>query len=213
MMPFKTIDVYFGGSFDPPHRGHFEIIQSLLKDSWVRKIHFVPTGVNPLKAVPELQWKNQKRKVIDAFLQDLLDTQKELDAYKAKFVVHWDEFESNEPSYTVDTLKKLKAREADRSWALALGSDLLQDLAKFKSIESLLCELHSVWVFPRDGRVDFDDLPHPLRALTSFRHMTSPVVSVSSTKLRELLQSPKKNEQSLASLLTPRVSEMVLSKE
>ena len=39
----------FGGSFDPPHLGHQEIVNEALKSLHVDKLFIVPTHLNPFK--------------------------------------------------------------------------------------------------------------------------------------------------------------------
>ncbi len=44
----KTIGI-FGGSFDPPHKGHIEISKISLKKIKLKKIYWVITKKNPFK--------------------------------------------------------------------------------------------------------------------------------------------------------------------
>ena len=48
-----------GGTFDPPHRGHFYISKIALKKLKLRKILWVVTKKNPLKNKPYLKIKER----------------------------------------------------------------------------------------------------------------------------------------------------------
>ncbi len=65
----------FGGSFDPPHFGHDEVVKSALKNLNIDKLIIIPTFLNPFKsefgAPPNLRlqwcrtlWENLSSKII-----------------------------------------------------------------------------------------------------------------------------------------------------
>ena len=39
----------FGGSFDPPHKGHIKICSFIIKKLKLRKLHWIVTKKNPFK--------------------------------------------------------------------------------------------------------------------------------------------------------------------
>ncbi len=185
-----SFQVYYGGSFDPPHKGHFEIISFLIKDPWVQKLHLVPTFQNPLKAEqnsgalwnnPSLRWK-----WVTALVEDIKNSSTAENF--EKLILENSEFERKESSYTIDTLISLKKREncLHAKWVLAMGSDLLGGLEKWKQINSLLNEISGVWIFTRglDEKVE-DKIPKSLRSLSNFRIMNQSITPISSTEIRE----------------------------
>lgn len=179
--------VYFGGTFDPPHIGHDEILRRLKVDPWAKRIHVVPTGVNPLKNSPEsylgtaavrLGWAESWVKSVDS-PKIVLE----------KFEI---EHETQAPHYTVDTLETLRARETDGApWVLCVGGDIPRDFHRWKRVEELFAKLHSVWVFPRGNQRDpLNEMDIKLRGLCEFRVFSESVTEVSSTELRAKLRAP-----------------------
>ena len=60
----KTIGI-FGGSFDPPHKGHVKISKISLEKIKLQKIYWVITKKNPFKKKPffllNKDWQDLKR--------------------------------------------------------------------------------------------------------------------------------------------------------
>ena len=54
----KTIGI-FGGSFDPPHKGHVEISKISLKQIKLKKIYWIITKKNPFKKKPFFSLKQR----------------------------------------------------------------------------------------------------------------------------------------------------------
>ena len=52
LIPNKKAVGIFGGSFDPPHKGHVEISIISLKKIKLKKIYWVITKKNPFKKKP-----------------------------------------------------------------------------------------------------------------------------------------------------------------
>lgn len=191
--------VYFGGTFDPPHLGHHEILLSLLRDDWTTKVFVVPTSQNPLKNPdPRAELFQSRSKRLEWMQLWMDEVKKEVPFHlHSKLSLELCEFEREGPAYTIDTLKTLMTREgsAPRSWALAIGGDTVAGLEKWKSIEELLPLLHSLWIYPRGKQLSpLLDIATPLRGLTEFRIMNERVRDVSSTEIRQLIVEGRLSE-------------------
>jgi nicotinate-nucleotide adenylyltransferase len=182
--------VYFGGSFNPPHVGHDQILKALLKVPEVEFVHVVPTSQNPLKtaAPDEMGFGFEDRYLLaKAWMQSLSSLEKnrvvleEEEIKKARAAGH------EVPQFTIDTLSILRQRNSGASWSLAMGADLLPGLPRWKNVGELLKSLQSVFVFERVGE-KFQAIPDSLSGLTSFRRMKDPILEVSSTALRKDLE-------------------------
>jgi len=112
--------VIFGGSFDPIHKGHLEIIEKLTQIS--DKVIVLPNYLNPLKngfsAPAELRLKWLKKTINNPKV--------EISDYEIK---------QNKPCYTIDTIKYFKQFYDKISFVI--GADNLSTLDKWKNIDEL----------------------------------------------------------------------------
>jgi len=112
----------FGGSFDPPHKGHQEIVQELLKLNAIDSILIVPTYQNPFKngshapAQKRLEWC--KKLFQDGRLK-ILDF----------------EIAQQRPVYTIETYRKLSKLYNIK--AIVIGADNLKGITKWRDFETL----------------------------------------------------------------------------
>ena len=60
------------------------------------------------------------------------------------------EFGMPQPSYSIDTLVRLKEEHPENEYALIMGADNLQNFHKWKNYEKILAD-YSVYVSPRPG--------------------------------------------------------------
>ncbi len=112
----------FGGSFDPPHKGHQEIVQALLKLKSIDNVLIVPTYQNPFKngfhATPEqrLEWCKKLFHAPNVIVSDYEIAQKR-------------------PVYTIETYNAL--RKIYNIQAIVIGADNLKSITKWSNFEKL----------------------------------------------------------------------------
>ncbi|MEO1959082.1 MAG: nicotinate (nicotinamide) nucleotide adenylyltransferase [Nautiliaceae bacterium] len=109
----------FGGSFDPVHLGHIEVVKKALSELDIDKLIILPNYLNPLKhsfsAPPKLRLK-WLRKVFKNH---------------PKVEVSDFEIKKNRPVYTIESVKHFKPSY------FIIGSDNLKTLDKWKDIDKL----------------------------------------------------------------------------
>lgn len=165
----------FGGTFDPPHAGHVAIVTFVLSHGLVDKVLVIPTGQPWLRAGRPTASAGQRLEMARLAFSaspgvEVLDI----------------EVERAGPTYTVDTLRELRAGGEDAlRLVLILGADAAKSLAKWHECEQLLkmCEL---LIVGRPGEGGWRDLPvdHPARRAT---YVEGPLVEVSATEIRRRL--------------------------
>ena len=93
--------VFFGGCFDPPHRGHVEIIRQCL--NLCDKFILMPTLSSPMKIVDSSTDPFHIMQMLNLIIQ-CIDRSIEIDEY---------DLTCSGPSYTVDTVQYLQKKYAD----------------------------------------------------------------------------------------------------
>ncbi|MEE9230003.1 MAG: nicotinate-nucleotide adenylyltransferase [Acidobacteriota bacterium] len=128
-----------GGSFDPVHNAHMGMARLALERLGLEEIHFLPVFRPPHKMERPLSAEHQRYAML------VLATQPEL-----RFKVSSEELTRERPSYTIDTLKRLRETESSRRWYFLAGADTFAEIETWKQARSVL-ELVDFIVFPRNG--------------------------------------------------------------
>ncbi len=129
----------FFGSFNPIHIGHKVIASYLVDFTDLDKAIFVVSPQNPLKQKISLLDQYHRLQIIRSEIED-----------NSKLEVSDIEFDMPKPSYTIDTLVRLKEKYPENDYSIIMGSDNLQNFNKWKNYEQIL-ENYSVYVYPRPG--------------------------------------------------------------
>jgi nicotinate-nucleotide adenylyltransferase len=121
---------FFGGTFDPVHRGHLAVARAAAEKFGLDRIYFAPADIPPHK---------QKRKLTDfqhRFAMLALAT-----ADDKRFVPSLLDAHTGTPNYSIDTVRRLKhtLKRTDKLYFL-IGMDAFKDIATWRQPEELLAE-------------------------------------------------------------------------
>jgi nicotinate-nucleotide adenylyltransferase len=162
------------GSFNPVHVGHLAIANYLAEYEGYDQIWFLVTPQNPLK---------KKNTLMDQDLRlELL--QKSVEGYD-KFVISTIEWNMPQPSYTINTLQKLRINYPNDTFELIIGSDNWATFHRWKDYQ-LILKNFKVLIYPRRGS-DRIQLHHPNVRLCK----NAPKIEISSTFIRESIAKEK----------------------
>jgi len=154
----------FGGSFDPPHTGHEEIVKEILNSLHVDKLFIVPTYLNPFKkkffAPSKLRLKWLKK------------------LFSRKEIVILDYEAKQERSVpTIETIEYLKSIYTLNKIYLIIGADNLVNIDKWHRYDEL-SKLVEFIVASRDNQnIPKDLIKLPINA------------NISSSKLRSKMDT------------------------
>ena len=155
----KGIAIY-GGSFDPPHIAHEEIINKSLKELDTDRLIVIPAYLNPLKTQTLLS-------PIQRFdlMQKLCD--------RSDIIVEDFEIKNNKPTTTYETIQYIKSKYNPKKIYLIIGEDNLSIWDRWHRADEILQECELV-VASRDLNI-LKDTNHKVLHID---------IDVSSTKLR-----------------------------
>jgi nicotinate-nucleotide adenylyltransferase len=157
---------FYGGTFDPVHNGHLAIALAA-RDALGTTIWMMPAADPPHRVVPGASAEDRAA-MLDLAIQD-----------QAGLRVDRRELQRDTPSYTIDTLRELRATYGDAApLAFLIGADSLHDFAAWKEPEALLAGAHWV-VAERPGSALDEHLPPDVARLVGKRW------TLNTTALRE----------------------------
>lgn len=157
----------FGGTFDPPHLGHLIVAQDAWRELALDRVLFVPAAVPP-----------HKRGRVTAPAALRLAMLEAATAEDARFAVDDLELRRAGPSYTVDTLRALRERDAAGTFFFLLGADQFREFHSWREPREI-ARLATLVVLSREGAdTGAPALDVPCRRLAVTR------VDISATEIR-----------------------------
>ena len=127
----------FGGTFDPPHKGHYEIATSSIKKLKLDLLIWAITKKNPLKNKPVFSLKKRT----------LLSKKIIKNNNKIKIKSYDNIIKTNK---TINLINFLKKKNKNTKLYFIMGSDNLEKLHKWHSWRKI-AKLSKIVIFPRQG--------------------------------------------------------------
>ena len=181
----------FFGSFNPVHTGHLLIANYFVQFTQLDQIWFIVSPQNPFKADGTLLNETIRLEMLKLAINGD-------DRFKASDF----EFNLPRPSYTVNTLAELQKAHPSYTFIPIIGGDNLQSFHLWKDYETIINN-HEIFVYRRVG---FHENPL-LANNTKIKIFEVPLLNISSTYIREMLQANK----SIKYLVPDKVAEYILA--
>lgn len=159
-----------GGSFDPVHNGHLIVGQVAAETLGLDQLWLVPAREQPFKVGRHGASADDRAAMLTLALADM-------PAMRVEPI----ELSRPGPSYTVETLRALRAREPGAEFTLLLGADAAADLPAWREA-SEIPRLARVVVFARPGSA----VP-ALAAISATVRV--PALDISATDIRERVRA------------------------
>ena len=163
-----------GGSFNPPHIGHLSMAQEAHAQLGLDRVVLMPVGLPPHKALSDDPGPEGRLELCELAV-----------AKDERFAVSRLELDRDGPSYTVDTLREIRAASPEDELTFIVGGDVAQGLPTWKAPEALL-ELAVFAVAEREGirRQDIAERVSGLRGSERVTFFDHPRLDVSSSLVR-----------------------------
>ena len=176
----------YGGSFNPIHKAHVEIVKFILKKLELDRIIIIPVGKASHRDDIMLSGELRKKMCELAFEGN------------EKIIISDIEIKSKKTSYTIDTLKKIISfYGGHHEFYEIVGEDSAYNFSKWKEYEKIL-ELSKVVVFRREG---FNGgIEHK-----NIIYLDTPLYDISSTMIRNRI----KNSESISDLVPEKVAKFI----
>ena len=165
---------FFGGCFDPPHRGHIEMINKCHANC--DEFILIPTINSPLKKRESLTDPKHIIGMLELIIQDIGKPIK-IDLYDINQIGK---------SYTINTIKYLKKQYPDYSISMILGGDQLINFKNWKKYKEITNLVHIIGF----NRKQYEFIPYSNMKITLIDDF---IMNISSEIIRKDIMSGKLN--------------------
>ncbi|EOQ98236.1 putative nicotinate-nucleotide adenylyltransferase [Leptospira wolbachii serovar Codice str. CDC] len=167
--------LFFGGSFNPPHRGHRHVIETISKSYPNALLYVCPNYVSPFKLGERSFTSEEIWKLCLVEFEGLLSEK----------VILWDEeIKQANVSYTIDSLTVLKSLHPEAALSLVIGEDNLASFDKWKSYLEILNATKQLIVVRRETSYP-KEIPLPaFLPKSQVLILDNPILPMSSTEIR-----------------------------
>ncbi len=135
--------VIFGGTFNPIHHAHIEIIENILRLSFVERVIVMPTATTPHKISDNLACDSDRLEMCRLAVSHL-----------DRVEVSDDEIMHGGKSYTYETIKRFKKANKDTEIAIVCGGDMVVTFKEWYKYAEILKKADIIAV----RRVGIDNL-------------------------------------------------------
>jgi len=154
----------YGGTFDPVHHGHLILARDALEELQLDRVIFIPAGLSPHKLATSPAPAALRREMLAAAIAD-----------EPGFTLDDSELAATGPSFTIDTVERVRATHPEAQIYYLIGADNLRELHTWRRIE----DLRRLVEFVVFGRGEATERPtEPFRTL-------SRRIDISATEVRQ----------------------------
>ena len=165
----------FSGSFNPIHIAHVVLANYVTEFTYIDEVWFLVTPHNPLKEVADLADEEHRLNMCRLAIAGM-----------NKMEVSEIEFSMPKPSFTIDTLDRLKDEYPALDFSLIIGADNWNKFHLWRDYERIRRE-NKILIYPRLGeQVEID-----AEFNENVQYCSAPIMEISSTFIRKSIREGK----------------------
>lgn len=188
----------FGGTFNPIHKGHSQIVAALCNKSYIDKVILIPTKIPPHKHASFLADEHHRVKMCE-IVSNMFE----------KAQVSKIELNREGKSYSIDTLREIKRIYPNDKIAITVGADMLIVFDEWKSYKEIIKNADIITFFRgTTSRNQYECSINKLKGIgANIIALNEEIIDISSTQIREMLLK----RQFVDSYLEPQVANYILT--
>jgi nicotinate-nucleotide adenylyltransferase len=168
----------FGGTFDPIHHGHLILARDAVEQLGLDCVLFIPAAISPHKLEREPTGSDARLEMVRAAIAD-----------EPRFALDTMELERGAPSYSVETVEALRARDRDATFYFLVGEDNvtrlhtwhrfheLKEMVQFVVLDRTGLETeHAYPIIRRHVDISATDIRNRVASRQSIRYLVPTVV-------------------------------------
>lgn len=172
----------FGGTFDPPHVGHFILAAEFLDQLGLDRVYWVLTPNPPHKPDRTITPVNLREKMLRLILDE-----------DPHFVLSRVDIDRPPPHFAADTVKIFRDNHPNCELTYLIGEDSLRDLPVWERPQQLIDRIDHLGVYSRPG-VDPDlvEITDEIKGLSEkMVRISEPLIQISSSEIRRRIREGK----------------------
>ena len=204
----------FGGTFDPVHIAHYEIVKYFVDNNIVDEVWILPSYESPHKDIDtkksfddrvnmlKLAFKDMKNVIISTFEEEYYKT-------------------INDKTYTYEVLNAIKCKYPDYILNFIVGFDSIKNINTWHNYKDLLRD-YKFYIFNREDeelktkedKIDYlNNLGKNFGVNFIYEMFDIPITDISSTQIRDYFKNYNDNKDIINKYLEKSVIEYILNKK
>ena len=179
-----AVTAIFGGTFNPFHIGHYEMLSAINELSFVDRIFLMPDKIPPHKTCDYIAPDSDRIEMCKTVCEDFKKTELCLI-----------EFEREGKSYTFDTVNELKKLYPNEKFYFVCGGDMITSLDTWYKWDTLIKQIGFIAFYRESEGEAFKESINKLKALgADIKVLNKAITDISSTELRQNISNSKSKE-------------------
>ncbi|MFP4465513.1 MAG: nicotinate-nucleotide adenylyltransferase [Candidatus Goldiibacteriota bacterium] len=166
----------FGGTFNPPHIGHFMLAKEAMKKHGLDKVFFVPSFLPPHKNGIDVIKAAHREEMVKRIISG-----------EPSFLISEYELNRKTVSYTIDTVRFFMTEFPDTEFYYLMGSDAFYGIKTWKESEKLI-RLMKFIVYKRQ-EFPKEKVIKAVPEAVSMLWMDNELINISSSDIRKRIRS------------------------